>query len=294
MNALARKVGWRTALKERVAKTNPTLYEQINDEASADFRFLLPLLPHSKVLDIGGGLRTTAFDLQPHCGSITLVAFFKEQAKFIEIRREQERLTNMEVVIADRLPLPFAPETFDVIIVNGSLEWMGQIDRGQKPQALYGQFLKQLHQLLKPGGAIYIGTENRFGIRRILNEGVHRQSRYGGSSPSSFPWVMALFRRFSFKRSDRLSQGGYRKLLEESGFVESQFFMPIPGYHRPVELISLDHPTPLQFYFNQRSSTSARFGKLKENLALWGTSLGVISFLSPHFSMIAWKKKNHA
>ncbi|HEY5599103.1 MAG TPA: hypothetical protein VIK48_00315, partial [Candidatus Manganitrophaceae bacterium] len=83
---------------------------------------------------------------------------------------------------------------------------------------------------------------------------------------------------------------GYRRLLAESGFSEIEFFMPHPGYNRPVELISLDHPDPLRFFLNTTLAPTTRLGKFKKKLALWGAALGGASFFAPHFSIVAWKE----
>lgn len=303
LNQLARKVGWKEALKEKVAKTYPNIYDYMTDDARADFRFVLPLLPHSKVLDVGAGFGTISFGLQPHCGWVTAVELIAERAKFIEIRREQEQLDNMEVAIASGLSLPFAPETFDFIIVNGYLEWVGLADPNENPRVLQKRFLAQLHRLLKPGGAVYIGIENRFGFDNFLGEKDHSGLRYTSLMPR---WMADLCCRFYLKQPYRVSRsynnyrtytyskGGYRKLLKESGFCDSQFFMPVPGYNRPVALISLDHPAPLQFYLDHEITPHSRLGRIKKRLALWGTSMGVTSFFSPHFSIVAWKERGYA
>ena len=303
LNELARKTGWKKALVEKVAKAYPGIYDYMTDEARADFRFILPLLPHSKVLDVGAGFGTISFGLQPHCGWITAVELIAERAKFIETRRAQERLDNMEVAIASGLALPFAPETFDFIIVNGYLEWVGLVEQSENPRVLQKRFLEQLHRLLKPGGAVYIGIENRFGFDNFLGEKDHSGLRYTSLMPR---WMADLCCRYYLKQPYRVSRVynnyrtytygkvGYRKLLEESGFTGSQFFMPVPGYNRPVELVSLDHPAPLQFYLNHAITPSSRIGKIKKKLALWGTSMGATSFFSPHFSIVAWKEGPYA
>jgi len=156
-NELARKIGWRKAIDEKVKALYPDVYEAILDEAQADFRYILPLQPQSKVLEIGAGFGAISFALQPHCGWVTAVESIAEEAKFIEIRREQEGLQNMEVAIADGLELPFAPETFDFIVVNGHLESSGTADPKGSPRLLQKRFMAQRHRLLKPGGAVYLG-----------------------------------------------------------------------------------------------------------------------------------------
>ncbi|MBI3804302.1 MAG: class I SAM-dependent methyltransferase [Nitrospirae bacterium] len=303
VNDLAKEIGWRNAIDQKVAPAYPAIHDYMINEARADFRFVLPLNSHSKVLDVGAGFGTISFGLQPHCGWITAVELIAERAKFIETRRAQEKLDNMEVVIASALKLPFAPETFDFIVVNGYLEWVGLADPTVNPRTLQIQFLSQLHRLLKPGGTIYIGIENRFGYDNFLGAKDHSGLRYTSLMPR---WMADLACRFYLKQPYRVSRvyhnyrtytygkGGYRHLLQESGFGDCQFFMPVPGYNRPVELISLDHPAPLRFYLNHAISPISRLGKIKKKLALWGASLGLTACLSPHFSIVARKEGPYA
>lgn len=298
-NELARQVGWRKAIVEKIKEPYPHIYDYMTDEARADFRFVLPLQPQSKVLDVGAGFGTISFGLQPHCGWVTAVELIAERAKFIEIRREQEGHQNMEVAIANGLELPFAPETFDFIVVNGYLEWVGLADPAVNPRVLQKKFLAQLHRLLKPGGAVYIGIENRFGYDNFLGTKDHSGLRYTSLMPR---WMADLSCRYFLKKPYRVSRvhndyrtytygkRGYRKLLSESGFPETEFFMPHPGYNKPVELISLDHPYPFQFFLNNAINPISMMGKIKKKAALLGSSVGLTQFFSPHFSIVAWKE----
>jgi SAM-dependent methyltransferase len=295
-NELAQKAGWRKAISEKIKGPYPDLYDDMTDETRADFRFILPLQAQSKVLEVGAGFGTVSFGLQPHCGWVTAVESGADQAQFIEIRRAEEGLENMEVAIANALELPFAPETFDFIIVNGYLESIGLINPTVHPRLLQKRFLSQLHRLLKPGGAVYIGTKNRFGYYPFLGSKDHRGLKYTGNLMPR--WISDLFRRYFSKQSYRIDRPqsdtygkrGYRKLLSESGFSETEFFMPSPGYHKPVELVSLDHPYPFQFFINNAISPTSILGKIKKKVALWGASIGWTQFFSPHFSIIAWKE----
>lgn len=298
-NELARKVGWRKAIDEKVKALYPQVYDAILDEAQADFRFILPLQPQSKVLEIGAGFGAISFALQPHCGWVTAVDPIAERARFIETRREQEGLQNMEVAIADGWQLPFAPETFDFIVVNGRLESFGPADPKVNPRLLQKRFLAQLHRLLKPGGAVYIGIKNRFGYDSLFGNG--EEGRVGDAgrisrrmadlSPRSFLKEPEGVR--PVQESDRprtYGKRGYRQLLSESGFSETEFFMPYPDYKKPVEMISLDHPYPFQFFLNNVVNPTSVMGKLKKKAALLGSSFGLTQFFSPHFSIVAWKE----
>lgn len=299
VNELAQKIGWRKAIDETVKGPYPQVHDDMTDKARADFRFVLPLQPRSKVLDVGAGFGTISFGLQPHCGWVTAVEPIAERAKFIEIRRSQERLQNMEVAIADGLDLPFSPETFDFIVVNGCLGRVGLADPTMNPRVLQRKFLARLHRLLRPGGAVYIGIENRFGYDRFLGAQDHSGLKYTSLMPR---WMADLACRYFLKRPDRVSRArgdyrtytygkrGYRKLLSEAGFSEVETFMPRPGYNKPIDLISLDHPDPLRFYLNHAVSPASKGGKLKKQIALWGTSIGLTGFFSPHFSLVAWKE----
>src|SRR5258708_40339964 len=75
-------------------------------------------------------------------------------------RFAQEYLSNVEIVRSSLWALPFGPESFDLVAMNGVLEWVAEGQPGD-PGDLQERALKKVCGLLRPGGALYIGVENR-------------------------------------------------------------------------------------------------------------------------------------
>lgn len=279
INELSQRIGWRKAVSEKIKGEDSALSHEMTDEARADFRFVLPMTSRSKVLEIGAGFGAVSFGLQPHCGWIAAVEPVAERARFMEIRRSQEELQNIEVAVAGWFDLPFSPETFDFIIVNGVLKSVGLAGPAGGARSLQVRFLSDLLRLLRPGGAVYIGSENRLDmvdLRKLDGEG-----RPLPEMPKSARSPI---------KGKVYGKEGYRKLLAESGFSEVQFFMPYPDYTRPATMISLDDPEPLKFFLNHSLLPASNLGGIKKRIVLWGTSIGLSAFIPADFSIIAWKE----
>src|SRR4030065_2206102 len=88
----------------------------------------------------------------------------RQRVSFQHIRQQQEHVRNIRFVRADWLRLPFPDNSFDLVVANGVLEWLGLSDYSRNPRQVQQEFLKEARRVLKPGGCLYVGTENRFGI----------------------------------------------------------------------------------------------------------------------------------
>src|SRR5512135_911163 len=55
---------------------------------------------------------------------------------------------NLFFALGNGLALPFPEEGFDVVIVNGVLEWVGAVDVPRNPRSLQLQFLKEVRRTL--------------------------------------------------------------------------------------------------------------------------------------------------
>ena len=132
------------------------------EEGRADWRFPIPISKDSVVLDIGAGMGRSSIPLARVAGKVISVDHSYLRMKFLKKRAEKENLKNIEVYVGDIFDLPFKKESFDLIVMNGLLEWVGVTDRYSHPKDAQIASLKVCKSLLKKGGHLYIGIENRF------------------------------------------------------------------------------------------------------------------------------------
>ncbi len=88
--------------------------------------------------------------------------------------------TNHSAVCADECALPFAPETFDLIISMFSLHWVNDIP----------SFLKQVHGLLKDGGAFLACFPGEETLTELRDSVTYAEAEiHGGISPRISPFI---------------------------------------------------------------------------------------------------------
>lgn len=242
----ARESGWREACNNRF-RDDPEMLISLLDPQRASWLPLLALPPDSTALDIGCGHGAITHGLARACGQVYSVEAIPERLEFCSIRLQQEAISNVQLVQATALDLPFADGTFDVIIVNGILEWVGEWERNGHPRSIQCRFLERLHHLLKADGTLVVGIENRLGHSLIRGGMDHSGVAYTSLMPRR---LASLYLRADKTAHHRMllnpkreyrtftySQRGYKNLLAENGFSSARFYWADPGYNQPYTLV---------------------------------------------------------
>ncbi len=295
---VSKELSWRHGIEKVLKEKYPNIYEYIINELRDEFRYILPLTNDSVVLDIGAGWGNISVGLSNYAGAVYALELISERVEFIKIRSAQEKIKNLSVMMANMMKLPFADNSFDCIVVNGVLEWVGLYDKYTDPYTLQCQFLKEMHRVLKPNGCIYIGIENRLGYGMFFGALDHTGLRYTSLMPR---WLADLYCRFvsvyGYRTDKRLegystytySKWGYRGLLEYNSFSNIKFFMPLPSYNMPLEFVDLDNKITANYYIKHFVSGDTLKKKIKKKLLLAATWLGMASLFSDDFTIIARK-----
>ena len=218
------------------------------DESRADFHHVIPLRRTDVVLDYGTGLGSILFGLQPHAGHVVGLDQSIYRARLIRTRAAAIAASNVTAVCGGNSPrLPFETATFDLVVMNGVLEWTPRAQDG-RPTDVHRRVLREVARVLKPGGALYLAIENRFGYRYLWGR---RDSHNAGRKlpyVTVLPrWVANVYTQAASRVPYRTwlhSYRGLRALLGESGFSRTSFFFPYPTYNHFKYLIPLDGGTP--------------------------------------------------
>ncbi|MDP3763189.1 MAG: methyltransferase domain-containing protein [bacterium] len=221
-------------------------FDQTFEENRADWRFVVPISKDFSVLDAGAGLGRISIPLARVARNITALDQSFLRMKFLKMRAEKEGLKNIEVYVGDIFDASFPEESFDLIVMNGLLEWVGATDRFQDPREAQIACLKICNGLLKKGGFLYVGIENRFAAAYL------RGIDHGGLRFTSFlpRWLANIYTRLrKGKRYDTYTytKNGYEKLLRESGFENIDFYLPFPGYNLPRVMIPYNNLKALSY-----------------------------------------------
>ncbi len=300
MNSLLESIHnsyWEDVVKEKIKTKHKELEAYIFDAQRASWHFFCSLNKDSSVLDIGGLWGTLSFTLAKTCGEVVAVDAVIENCRFMDVRRKQDHVENIQSVCANAVELPFAENTFDLVVLNGVLEWTGLADPNENPLVLHKKIVKKIHHILKPGGKLYIGIENRFGIDCLMGvKDSHSGLRFVTVLPR---WLADIYSKR--KRGHRYSEithsyWGMKKLLRTSGFKRIEFFIPLPNYRYFAYFIPFNNNQGLRFCVNH--FMKARLNEASGRIQLFFLLVRILIFFilyfllksfSPSFSLLAQK-----
>lgn len=300
----ARERGWRQSLLQAYHPKSFEAHATAADPRRADWSFLLPLTRDSVALDVGCGWGAVSFALAKTCRAVVAMDATWERISFVETRRSQEGLTNLLPVHGgETLHLPFPDESFDLAAMVGVLEWVAVSHPALPPQQAQLTVLRNLHSLLKPGGHLYIGIENRYGYQYWMGSPDHNGVRYVSLLPRWLADKISLRRTGRPYANYQYSQGGYRQLLRRAGFSDVKFYAPLPQYRNPKFYLPLDSHAVVS-HFLAGTFASMALGEsvwMKERPRAAGLSSAVLrlasklplsrwlNWFAPGFSILARK-----
>ncbi len=236
---MAKTSGYQKAIS--VVIDNPWVQNYVLDENRAKWTHLLPLDSNTKVLDIGCGWGTNTIPIARKVKHVTAIDATLERVKFVQLRADESGLSNISTALASAMALPYPSASFDVVIFNGVLEWLGGDDTKKNPKDIQMQALKEAHRVLAPGGLVYIGIENRFSLRYFLGQvDDHSFIRFTSLMPR---WMAQAYFKLRtgndyFMHTHSLSV--YRHMLKNTGFAMENEYHPWPNYRYPVEFAKLN------------------------------------------------------
>ena len=126
------------------------------------------------VLEIGSGYGGITAELSDKFGKVDAIDASKELLEFAQIRLTQQNVKNVELTHV----LPFEQDflrkfndsQYDLIVINGVLEWVGSGVKEGKPSSHQQIFLTKCAEKLKPSGFIFLAIENRWYPRWWLRD----------------------------------------------------------------------------------------------------------------------------
>ncbi len=221
-------------------------------EHFADWRFAIPIGPESVVLDVGAGMGRSTVPLARIAKCV--VAFDKSvlRARFLKRRVASEGFANVDVFVGDLFDLPLPDHSFDVIAMNGILEWVGLNVDYADPRDAQVAALKICARLLKPGGFLYVGIENRWALAYLRGKD-HSGIRWTSYLPRKVADICCRLRGLGPYRTYTYGYTGYRKLFSEA-FPKLETYLLFPGYNDPRTLIPYDDFRALGWYLTNLSS----------------------------------------
>lgn len=235
---------WRTVVGQHEAADVRQYFRFVSNMDRIGWHTLLSLPRTSRVLDIGAGLGTMSYALSRCYDQVVAVERVRERVDFMRLRFRQDRAENITLIRTDMDTLPFAEGSFDLIVLNGVLEWLPFSRKDLNPRDAQLHYLRLARRYLKPGGVLCVGIENRLSYAQLIGApDPHVGMRFVGVVPRPLADVMSRRRTGDRYRPYLYSAAGYRKLFLEAGFTGTETFAAIPSYTDPRVLLSLDRPS---------------------------------------------------
>lgn len=200
-------------------------------------------LKRASVLDYGCGLGVFTMTLAEHCQEVCALDATLERAEFS--RSISSYLSNTNVITAKGAldsSFFFAEGQFDLIILNGVLEWTPvTMDTTRPPRDVLVGFLTRIKRFLKPNGVIYVGIENRYALNYFLGSPDHHSGLlFGSLLPRTMANIYSKYLKHTPYRTYTFSHGGYRRLFNDAGLNILLATFMYPSYQFPTYIGKTD------------------------------------------------------
>ena len=232
---------WRQALKELYETQNPWLYRIVTDPSRAMPLEVLELARGSTCLDVGSGWGQLSIPLAQWGCRVVALDLTLERLRILSGIAKQEGAA-ITFAKGNVLSFPFRPGTFDLVLFNGTLEWVGT---GRGPDRSIRQCqvdaLRNAANAAKADGQIYIGIENNTGLKYLMGARDDHTSLINYSFRSEGEAEIIL-KPLGLDRPVAKTWGlsQLKRLAEEAGLSVRSVYGCFPDYKLPRHLVPLD------------------------------------------------------
>ena len=186
-----------------------------------------PFRSHAAVLEIGAGFGALTGLLCDRCETVAATERSAHRAAAIAKRWSEKE--NLDVYAGEWSEISF-DQKYDYLILTGILERAGD---GSPDREKYAEYLRKAAGLLKEDGILLAAVENRLGLRCFCGD----REPHGGHAFEGIRRYPHGIRGYSFSREE------LKDIVEQSGFLHSRFYYPLPDYKLP-QLIYSDRFLP--------------------------------------------------
>ena len=293
----AEHLSW-NELQQHIFADRPWFNRYVFDESRADWRFLLPITTNSRILDLGCGWGTIAIPLSRMSKEVHAIDPVYERARFVDIRRRAIGCNNVYPICSSFDSLPFPDGYFDIVIMNGVLEWTPTSILTRSPANIQMAYLQMVCKLLRRDGHLYLGIENRFGFHYLLGwKDDHSHLRFTTLMPRPIASLYSCLRKGHPYRTYTYGKRGYESMLAAAGFKSLQFHFPVPFYHTPRYILPMNDVTPskgpMRFFLGSLFNPSSLKRRLLRSALRYLPNPAYLRTLYPSFIIDASKTMRH-
>jgi SAM-dependent methyltransferase len=228
---------------------------------------------------------TTAHALAANYSTVVAMEQVLPRIEFMRRRFIQDGIENVRIVRAAFPEVPFAEGSFDLVVFNGVVEWLPSGQPSQPPTEVQIAGLRKAFALLKPGGNVYVGIENRWCYEYFRGA---KDPHVGVRWVTILPRTMAnwLSMRTRGRRYDTYLHGrrGYLRLVRKAGFTEAQVLIAKESYNNPEAIVPTTGGAPRYFFRRMDVKPRSLHRRMFQTAAL---ALGLLGRIQYAFVVIA-------
>jgi SAM-dependent methyltransferase len=222
--------GWRTALAG-LRERHPFFVRRMHDIGLGNWHVLLCLPRDSAALDLGCGFGSLALGLGQYYRTVVGVDALPSRVSYASLRARQDARTGNMFARASGFELPFRAGSFELVTLNGVLEWAGLHATGE-PRDLQVRMLGEAHRALSPTGIVAVAIENRFAMETLMGMAdTHTGLRFAPAMPRAVADRLARAVRKEPFRTYLYDAAGYVALARDAGFARARVLDLVSSYN---------------------------------------------------------------
>jgi SAM-dependent methyltransferase len=256
-------------------------------EGRADLARLLLAGERSIALDIGCGFGTFATAMARSASHVFATDRSPVRVALTAARARAEGLGNVTAFETNGIGLPIGDGICDLVTVIGVLEWVG-VGTGDA-EAAQRRMLEEIRRVLKPGGSLLLGIENRYAAHYFLGAREdHTNLRFSSVLPRRLADLQSRRARGVPFENHTHSRPALERLLEGAGLTPS-IAVVLPSYQQSrFAFGEEDRRAGLDFYVKHAFHSTSPARRLAGRFLLHAPA-GWVTGLLPSFWAIATK-----
>lgn len=278
--AESRRIGWRAALDD-AALAAPFFGARLRNLGLANWHMLLACAPSGAALDVGCGFGTLPLGLSDHFSTAVGAEMLPERLRYASLRARQEPWPNAHFVRSHGARLPFATGTFDLVTMNGVLEWAALYSDGE-PRSLQVDMLKEMRRVTARNGVAAVAIENRYALETLLAlADTHTGLHFVTAMPRPVADLVSRLRAREPYRVFLYARREYRTLFMDAGFTDVAVLDLVSSYNDYDFIVRPDDASTYRLLWGRGLVRSfyGPAGRVRKVLASWSPGLlGQLSY----------------
>lgn len=270
----SRRHGWRAALDD-AATSAPFFGARLGNLGLANWHMLLARPPSGAALDVGCGFGTVPLGLADHFSTAVGAEMLPERLRYAALRARQEPWPNAHFVRSHGARLPFADASFDLVTMNGVLEWAALYSEGE-PRSLQVAMLEEMCRVTAGDGVAAVAIENRYALESLLAlADTHTGLTFVTAMPRALADLVSRVRLHEPYRVFLYTRREYRDLFMEAGFTDVSVLDLVSSYNDYDFIVRPDDTLSYRFLW-ARGIVRSFYGpaaRVRKALANWSPRL---------------------